>query len=104
MTMVKELARPFYSPGGATVGYSSYENVNRVRFAPKQSTIDRSARMENRVSMHQDNNVDVVVANMHHRHASSNAKDDSVAARQAHRQVKGLPWRINDGEVTRRTR
>ena len=37
MTMVKENARQFHSPGGATVGTSSTENGNRVRLAPKQS-------------------------------------------------------------------
>ena len=36
-TMVKERAQQFHSPGGATVGTSSSENVNRLRFAPKQS-------------------------------------------------------------------
>ena len=35
--MVKERARQFHSPDGATVGASSSQNVNRVRFAPKQS-------------------------------------------------------------------
>ena len=37
ITMVKEHARQFHSPGGATVVASSHENVNRVSFAPKQS-------------------------------------------------------------------
>ena len=37
MTMVKEHALHFHSSGGATVGASSSENVNRVRCAPKQT-------------------------------------------------------------------
>ena len=37
MTMVRVHALQFHSPGSATVGVSSSENVNRVRFAPKQS-------------------------------------------------------------------
>ena len=37
MTMVKEHARQFHSPGGATVGAILSENVKRVRFAPKLS-------------------------------------------------------------------
>ena len=37
MTTVQEHARQFHSLGDATVGASSRENVNRVRFAPKQS-------------------------------------------------------------------
>ena len=37
MTMVKVHAQQFHSPGAATVSTSSNENVNRVRFAPKQS-------------------------------------------------------------------
>ena len=32
--------------------------------------------------MHQDNTVGVVVASMHHRHASLNSKDVYIAARQ----------------------
>ena len=35
--MVKEHARQFHSPGGTTVGASSSEDVNRMRFDPKQS-------------------------------------------------------------------
>ena len=37
MTMVKEHAQQFHSPGGATVGASSSENVNRVRCATKKT-------------------------------------------------------------------
>ena len=37
MTMVKDHARQFHSPDSATIRASSIENVNRVRFAPKQS-------------------------------------------------------------------
>ena len=53
MTMVKEHARQFLSPGGATFGASSGENVNRVRIIPKQSggryprQVNRSAKKEN---------------------------------------------------------
>ena len=38
--------------------------------------------MENRVSVHQDNNAGVVVTSMYHKHASSNPRDVSVAVRQ----------------------
>ena len=48
MTMVKEHALQFHSPGGATVGASSSENINRVRFAPKQSE-GRYPRQVNRI-------------------------------------------------------
>ena len=81
MTMGKERALKFLSPGGVTVGTSPSENINRVRFAPKQSEGDRSTDSENRVSRHQDNNVGVVAASMRHRHASSNSKDVSDVAR-----------------------
>ena len=37
VTIVKELARQFHSPGSTTVCASSSEIVYRVRFAPKQS-------------------------------------------------------------------
>ena len=39
ITMVKEHARQLHSSGSATVVASSNENVNRVRFAPKQSKV-----------------------------------------------------------------
>ena len=78
---VKEPARQFHSPGGATVGASSSENVNRVRYAPKQSegTYLRQVSIFGKQS--QDNN-GVVAVNMPHRLASSNSKDVSDVARQ----------------------
>ena len=37
MTIVKEYVRQFHSPGGATIGATSSENVKRVRSLLKQS-------------------------------------------------------------------
>ena len=46
--------------------------------------------------MHQDKNVGVAVASVHHRHASSNSRDVSVAERQEHmaksKVCKGESW------------
>ena len=79
---VNEHVRQFHSPGGATVGVSSSENVNRVRFVPKQSgdILDKSTDSKNRVNRLQDNNVGVMAASMRHRHASLNSKDVSNVA------------------------
>ena len=48
----------------------------------REDILDKSTDTENKVSRHQDNNVGVVVASMHHRHASSNSKGVSDVARQ----------------------
>ena len=68
MTMVKEHARQFHSTGGVTVGVSSSENVNRVKFVQNGVRGDILDRLTgNRVSKHQNNNVGVVAASVRHR-------------------------------------
>ena len=97
MTMVKEHVRQFLSPGGATVDASSSENVNRVRFVPKQ-TEGRYPRQVNRFGKQSQQ-----VSGQEcwrcggNRYASSNSKDVSDVAKQGilrsqkclQRQIKG---------------